>query len=163
MSLGITSLYLRYVKCIYVGCRCLLQQQQQHKSIVGLFCKRALRKRRYSSLQMSFTTTTTTQVNYFSRLSHFRRDCGLRILNESHHTHSTHCNTLQHTATHCNTRHHTTQHFCPDCGPSTDGGDRNSNDYECQNFQQIFTQVPVHIKQFSRESPNFETGFLSRE
>jgi len=29
---------------------------------------------------------------------------------------------------------------------STDGGDRTSNNYDCQNFQQVFTGVPVHIK-----------------
>jgi len=29
---------------------------------------------------------------------------------------------------------------------STDGGDRTWNNYDCQNFQQVFTGVPVHVK-----------------
>jgi len=29
---------------------------------------------------------------------------------------------------------------------STDGEDRTWNNYDCQNFQQVFTVVPVHIK-----------------
>jgi len=28
----------------------------------------------------------------------------------------------------------------------TDGGDRTLNNYDCQNFQQVFTELPTHMK-----------------
>jgi len=36
---------------------------------------------------------------------------------------------------------------------TTDGGDRTSNDYDRQFFQQVCTGVPVHVKHISQESP----------
>jgi len=42
---------------------------------------------------------------------------------------------------------------------STDGGDSTEYKNDCQNFQQIFTWVPVHVKQIFTESTNFQTNF----
>jgi len=54
-------------------------------------------------------------------------------------------------------------HSCM-CVYTTDGGDRTENNYDCQNFQQVFIQVHVHIKHVFSESPKFQTGFqLSRQ
>jgi len=40
---------------------------------------------------------------------------------------------------------------------TTDAGYRTWNNFECQNFQQVFTGVPVLTNKFSRESPNLHT------
>jgi len=33
------------------------------------------------------------------------------------------------------------------------------NKYDCQNFQQVFTGVPVHVKHIFSGSTKFQTGF----
>jgi len=45
---------------------------------------------------------------------------------------------------------------------TTDQGDRTLNNYDCQNFQQVFTAVPVHIKHVFLGVPKFSHR-LSRE
>ena len=45
---------------------------------------------------------------------------------------------------------------------TTDRGDQTWNSYECQNFQQVFTGVPVHIKQVFMGDPRISNEF-SRE
>jgi len=45
---------------------------------------------------------------------------------------------------------------------TTNGGDRTWNNYDCQNFQQVFTEVPVHIKQLFTGVPQISNEF-SRE
>ena len=42
---------------------------------------------------------------------------------------------------------------------TTDGGDRTSNIYDCQNFQHVFSGVPVHIKQIFTGVPKFSNEF----
>jgi len=44
-------------------------------------------------------------------------------------------------------------------GHTTDGGDRTSNIYDCQNLQQVFTGVPVHIKHVFTGVPNISNKF----
>jgi len=41
---------------------------------------------------------------------------------------------------------------------STDGGDQ-TNNYDCQNFQQVFTGVPAHIKQVPTGVPKILNQF----
>jgi len=41
------------------------------------------------------------------------------------------------------------------CVYTTAGGDRTSNNYDCQNFQQIFTGVPVHTKHVFMGVPKY--------
>ena len=43
----------------------------------------------------------------------------------------------------------------------TDEGDRTSNNYDCQNFQQVFTGVPVHIKHVITGVPKISDKFSS--
>ena len=42
---------------------------------------------------------------------------------------------------------------------STDGGDRTQNNSDCQNFQQVFTGVPVHIKHIFTKVPKISNEF----
>ena len=65
--------------------------------IVGLVCKRALWKRRYSAKETyNFREPTNHSHPVYYHIS--------RLLCHVHHL--AHCNTLQHTATHCNTLQH---------------------------------------------------------
>jgi len=53
-------------------------------------------------------------------------------------------------------------HESVDCVTSsiaTDGGNRTSNNYDCQNFQQVFTGVPVHIKHVFSGLPKISNSF----
>jgi len=85
--------------------------------IIGLFCKSALLKRRYSAKEINNFKEPT------NRSHPIRRDHGLHRTashcNALHRTAShcnalqrtaTHCNALQRTATHCNTLHRTVSH-----------------------------------------------------
>ena len=40
----------------------------------------------------------------------------------------------------------------------TNGGDRTSNHYDCQNFKLVFARVPIHIKQIFMGLPVVSTG-----
>ena len=44
---------------------------------------------------------------------------------------------------------------------AADGGGRIENNYACQNFQQVFTAVPVHIKHVFTGVPKFSYKFSS--
>jgi len=40
-----------------------------------------------------------------------------------------------------------------------DGGGQIANDYDNQNFEHVFTGVPVHLKRVFMGVPKFETSF----
>ena len=44
----------------------------------------------------------------------------------------------------------------------TNRGDQTSNNYDCQNFQQLFTGVPVHIKRVFTRVPKSSNQFLGK-
>ena len=44
---------------------------------------------------------------------------------------------------------------------TTDGGDRTENDYDWPNIQQVFTEVPVHIKHVFTGIPDILNVFSS--
>jgi len=45
---------------------------------------------------------------------------------------------------------------------STDGGDRTESNYDCQNFQQVFTGVPLHVKHVFPGVPKIPNKFSRR-
>jgi len=51
----------------------------------------------------------------------------------------------------CETFNHEYYHYYH----STNGGDRTLNNYDCQNFLQVFTEVPIHIKHVFTGVPKF--------
>jgi len=73
--------------------------------------------------------------------------------NTLQHTATHYTDILQHTTIHCNTRvnmYRANTRLCP------------SNNYDCQNFQQVFTGVPIHIKHVLTKVPQISNKF-SRE
>jgi len=82
--------------------------------IVGLFCKRALYKRRYSAKETyNFIALQHTATHCSTHITRIQistlRDREYVVRYTATHC-NTNCNTLQHTATHCNTLQHAAAH-----------------------------------------------------
>jgi len=81
--------------------------------IIGLFCKRAPQKRRYSAKETNHFIDPTDRSHPIS-LSTINRWLISTSLTRATHVPAAHRSTLQHTATHCNTPQHTTEE-CNNC------------------------------------------------